>query len=142
MAAHGNVETVRSFIESFWNLREAEAINRFLAPNYVDHAYSPKTGEGLRDAGNALTAAFPDQHSTIETLTSDGDRVVARLTLRGTHQGPFRGIAATGNTVEVTVYREYQLIDGIIAEQWALLDTATLLRQIGAGPAPENACAR
>jgi hypothetical protein len=41
--------------------------------------------------------------------------------------------------LQALVYREYRLTGGRIAEHWALLDTATLLRQIGAGPSPENA---
>jgi hypothetical protein len=40
------------------------------------------------------------------------------------------------------VYREFRLADGKIAEHWALLDTPTLLHQIGARPSPENACNR
>lgn len=142
MTTQGNIETVRDFIESFWNRRDPDAIDRYLTDDHVDHAYSPKTVEGLRAAGNALVTAFPDQCSTIETMIAEGDRVVARLTLRGTHRGPFRGTGATGNSVEVTVYREYRLIDGKIAEHQGLLDTATLLRQIGTSPTPENACER
>jgi len=141
MTTSGNVETVHDFIESFWNRQEADAIDRFLTNDYVDLAYSPKSVEGLRATGNALVTAFPDARSTIESVIAEGDRVVVRLTLRGTHQGPFRGTEATGNPVEVTGYREYRLVDGKIAEHHGLLDTATLLRQIEAGPPPENACA-
>lgn len=142
MKMRGNVELVRDFIEAFWNRRETDAIDRFLSDGYVDHLYSPMTVEGLQATGQALIAAFPDAHSTIESVIAEGDRVVASLTLRGTHRGSFRGTAATGNAIEVTVYREYRVTDGKIAEHRGLLDTATLLRQIGATPTPENACAR
>jgi len=142
MTTQQNVETVRDFIESFWNRREADAIDRCLTSDYVDHAYAPRNVEGLKATGEALATAFPDGHSTIESVIAEDDRVVARLTLRGTHRGPFRGTDATGNPVEVTVYREYRLIDGKIAEHRGLLDTATLLLQIGTGPTTENACNR
>lgn len=142
MTAEENAETVRGFIEAFWNRREADACDRFLAPDYLDHAYVPGSIEGLRATGQALVAAFPDAHSTIESVIAEGDRVVTRLMLRGTHRGPFRGTAASGNPVEVTVYREYRLANGKIAEHRGLLDMATLLRQIGTAPGPENAFAR
>ncbi len=137
-----NSATVRAFIEAFWNGRERDSVERFLTPGYVDHAYTPHTADGLMTTAGELAAAFPDHCGTVEAVAAQGDKVMVRLTLRGTHDGPFRGTPPTGNPVEVTVYREYRLIDGKIAEHWALLDTATLLRQIGSRPSVENVCHR
>jgi len=137
-----NTELVRAFIEAFWNERQIDDADRFLAPGYVDHAYTPGTAIGLKQTAGELSAAIPDHHSAVEAMVAQDDKVVARLVLRGTHRGPFRGTPATGNPVEVAVYREYRLTGGRIAEHWALLDTASLMRQIGAGPSPENACRR
>ena len=135
-----NAATVRAFIEAFWNAQERDSVDRFLAHDYVDHAYAPPTPEGLLKTAGALAAAFPNHRSFIEAVVAQGDKVVARLTLRATHVGPFRGTPPTGNPVEVVVYREFRIADGKIAEHWGLLDTATLPRQIGTQPAPENAC--
>ena len=44
-------------------------------------------------------AAFPDAQATIEDLIAEGDKVVTRFTLRGTHRGAFMGIAPTGKHV-------------------------------------------
>jgi len=137
-----NSDTVRAFIEAFWNERDLDSAGRFLAPDYVDHAYSPHTADGLKKTAGELAGAIPDHRSIIEDLVAQGDKVVARMVLRGRHGGPFRGAPPTGNPVEVNVYRMYRLAGGKIAEHWALLDTATLLRQIGAPPSPENACKR
>jgi steroid delta-isomerase-like uncharacterized protein len=137
-----NTDTVCAFIEAFWNGREFDRIDHFLAPDYVDHAYVPHTVDGLKRTARELAAALPDNRTIIEDLVAQGDKVVARMTVRGTHDGLFRGTPPTGNPVEVNVYRMYRLADGKIAEHWALLDTATLLRQIAAQPSAENACKR
>ncbi len=137
-----NTDIVRAFIESFWNGRDADSLHRFLTPDYVDHAYVPHTVDGLTGTAGDLSTALPDHRSAIEDVVAQGDKVVARMVLRGTHDGPFRDAPPTGNPVEVNVYRMYRLAGGKIADHWALLDTATLLRQIAAQPSPENACKR
>ncbi len=135
-----NADIVRAFIESFWNGQDPDNLHRFLTPDYVDHAYVPHTADGLKKTAGELSAALPDHRSEIEDVIAQGDKVVVRMVLRGTHDGSFRGAPPTGNPVEVNVYRTYRLAEGKIAEHWALLDTATLLRQIAAQPSPENAC--
>ncbi len=137
-----NTDTVRAFIESFWNGRDPDSLDRFLTPDYVDHAYVPHTAEGLKGTASELSATLPDHRSVIEDMVAQGNKVVARMVLQGTHGGHFRGAPPTGNPVEVNLYRMYRLAGGRIAEHWALLDTVTLLRQIAAQPSPDNACKR
>src|SRR3712207_2508188 len=126
-----NAHLVREFIDEVWNKLQSDAADAFLAADYQDHAYTPGTREGLRNAIHELGRALPDQSSTVEDLVAADDRVAVRMTLRGTHSGEFRGHAASGNPVEVKVNRWYRIADGKIAEHWALFDTASLLRQIG-----------
>lgn len=77
-----------------------------------------------------LTAAFPDLRTEIEDLIAERDRVVARLSFRGTHRGTFRGIAPTGRRVHFTAIRVYQIADGMIVASWANQDALGLLRQL------------
>ncbi|MEK3720550.1 ester cyclase [Paenibacillus sp. FSL H8-0034] len=135
-----NIELVRDFIETFWNQQKLDCIETVLTADYVDHAYTPQTAEGLEQMAIVLNTAFPDQHSTISEIIAQGDKVMVRMVMRGTHLGAFRGTAPTGNRIEATIYREYVIRDGQIAEHWALFDTATLLRQIGAQLSFDNAC--
>jgi steroid delta-isomerase-like uncharacterized protein len=137
-----NTNVVLQFVEEFWNRGNAAAADAFLSPNYVDHAYQPADRNGLLQTLAQLGNVFPDAVQTIEACVAQGDLVVLRMRFRATHQGDFRGTPATGNPVDVSVYRMYRIADGQIAEHWALLDTATLLRQISAAPTPQNACAR
>jgi predicted ester cyclase len=46
--------------------------------------------------------AFPDLSCTVEDQVAEGDNVVSRWTLRGTHRGDFFGVVGTGNRVEFT----------------------------------------
>lgn len=56
-------------------------------------------------------------------LTAEGDRVVMRWTLRGTHLGELRGgVAPTGKAVTVTGTTTHRLVGGQIAESWGNVD--------------------
>ena len=140
MSMENNVSIVRQFIQRFWNEGDLGCIEQFLTEDYVDHAYVPGNAEGLKWTAGSLHAAFPDQSSVEESILAQGDRVVVRLKLEGTHRGNFRGTEATRNRINAKVYREYRLANGRIAEHWALLDTAALLRQIGAELNEHPAC--
>ena len=79
-----------------------------------------------------LFAAFPNWHTTIEDLIAEGDKVVVRMTQRGTHQGTFFGLAATGKQVTVAGIAIFRLRDGQIVEEWLLTDQLNAMQQLGA----------
>jgi predicted ester cyclase len=135
-----NVGVVRDFIMDFWNGGKLDTTDEFLTADYVDHSYDPPNQVGLKNMARILQAAFPDQSSEEESIVTQGDRVIVRLRMRGTHLGSFRGTEATQHPIDVRVYREYRIVEGRIAEHWALFDTATLLRQIGADLHEQPAC--
>jgi predicted ester cyclase len=137
-----NTRLVLQFVDEFWNRANATAADLFLSATYVDHTYQPANREGLVQTLTQLSISFPDHVQTIEAHVAQDDLVVLRMRLRATHLGDFRGTPPTGNPIDVPVYRMYRIASGQIAEHWGLLDTATLLRQIGTTPTPQNACAR
>ena len=67
-------------------------------------------------------AAFPDLNVTVEEVMAEGDRVAARVTMRGTHRGEFQGIAPTGKRVEVRAMDMFRISDGKIVEHWGHAD--------------------
>lgn len=125
-----NAEIVRDFIIKVWNAGDTTAVDRYLAPDYVEHAYDPKSVAGLKAMVALLATAFPDQRSDLEDCVAQGDRVMVRIRLTGTHNGTFRTKDATGNKIDVRAVRWFRMVDGKIAEHWALLDTMALFRQI------------
>lgn len=90
-------EVALDFIERFWNNGDASCISPILTDDYVDHAYEPGNAEGLLAMADRLRTAFPDQRSTVESVTAEGDRVVVRLRMKGTHLGTFRGRRLRGS---------------------------------------------
>lgn len=82
----------------------------------------------------ALLQAFPDIRVTIEDLVAEGDRVASRQIVTGTHLGEFQGIAPTGRTVRYDEIFIARFADGLITELWGVVDTMSMLRQLGVTP--------
>ncbi len=83
-----------------------------------------------------LRAAFPDLHVTAEDIIAEGDKVVVRGTISGTHKGEFMGIPATGKEGRVTGISTFRLADGKVCEGWAESDSLGLLIQLGLAKPP------
>jgi steroid delta-isomerase-like uncharacterized protein len=91
--------------------------------------------EAIKEVFATLDRAFPDLHITVEDLIAEGDKVVGRNTVTGTHRGEYLGVAPTGRTI---TYREifiFRFAGGRIAETWGVVDVAAQLRQLGLIPA-------
>jgi steroid delta-isomerase-like uncharacterized protein len=121
------------------NVAVAEQI---IATDFFDHTNPPGMQHGL-EGHKAIVAlfraAFPDQWWQIEDMIAEGDRVVARTTMSGTHRGDFFGIPATSRTVSVSGVHIMRIVDGKIAEHWGNNDDLGLMRQLGAIPEPTTA---
>jgi predicted ester cyclase len=78
-----------------------------------------------------LLRAFPDLHVTVEDVIADGDKVVARNTVTGTHKGQYMGGPPTGNSVAYSEIFIVRFAGGRIAEIWGVVDTPSQLRQLG-----------
>ncbi len=103
---------------------DLDVVERYYAPSYVDHTPSPVRGlapgrEGARRAFALFRQALPDTRHTIEDLIAEGDRVVARISARGTHTGEIFGQPPTGRVVTLSGIVIYRILEGRIAERWA-----------------------
>jgi predicted ester cyclase len=138
MSAEEDKALVRRYIEVVWNQRNLAALDELFAPTYqryVSATATPLTREGQRQRIAGFHTAFPDLHFTIEDLLAEGDRVTFRVTMRGTHKGPFpylQGIAPTGKQVTISVLDVVRVEEGKFAEQWGGPDSLDLLQQLGA----------
>ena len=116
-----------------------DVVDTYYSPDYVDHTPSPLRGlaagrDGVRKAFSLFHEAFPDTRHTIEDLVAEGDRVVARISARGTHTGELFGHAPTGRVVTLTAIAIYRIVAGRIVERWAEQGVG-ILDQLGL-PAP------
>ncbi|MGO4706338.1 ester cyclase [Microvirga sp. 2MCAF38] len=127
---------IRHFMTVAWDEARIDDVDALVTASYTDHAYSGGI-ESLKAQIGQVREAFPNCRHLIEDLVADGDRVMLRARLQGKHTGPFRGNAPTDASIDVRVARWFRLEGEKIAEHWALLDTISLFRQIGAEiPAP------
>ena len=62
--------------------------------------------------------------------------MAARVTVRGTHQGEFMGIPATGKSIEIQAVDFIQFAGGIATAHWGVTDMAAMLTQLGVMPEP------
>jgi predicted ester cyclase len=108
-------------------------------PDFCDHTNPPGMQHGL-EGHNAIVrlfrGVFPDLEWRIDDLIAEGDKVVARTTMRGTQLGPFFGIPPTGKRVEMTGVHIMRVADGKIIEHWGSNDDLGLMHQLGAIPTP------
>jgi steroid delta-isomerase-like uncharacterized protein len=114
----------------------AEAI---IHPDFFDHTNPPGMQHGLeghKAIVRLFRSIFPDLDWRIDDLIAEGDKVVARTTMRGTQQADFFGIPPTGRTVEMTGIHVLRIADGRIVEHWGINDDLGLMRQLGAIPTP------
>jgi predicted ester cyclase len=123
LEAERNKEVIRRLLAEV-DLGNLDVVDTCYSPEYVDHAPSPVRGlrsgrDGVRQAFALFQGAFPDTRHTIEDLVAEGDRVVARITARGTHTGEIFGLAPTAQVVTLTGIAIYRLVEGRIVERWA-----------------------
>ncbi len=103
----------------------------FFVPGRPDPVSGPA---GYLEIINMMRSGFPDIQWTLEETVAEGDKVVARFTMRGTHQGTFFGVPATGKKIAVQALNIYRFSDGKIIEERGQPDLLGLLQQIGALP--------
>ncbi len=146
MLTEENKALVREVFEELFSKGNLALADQAYAPDYVGHDPAnpePLRGpEGVKQDISRYRRAFPDLRFTVEDLVAEGDKVVARVTVRGTHQGELMGIAPTGKRAEVTGISIVRFAGGKIAEEWGNWDTLGLLQQIGAVPAQDSPGAR
>ena len=143
MSIEENKALFRRTYEEVFNQGNFALADELVAPDCINHEVPPgmpnRGPEAVRQPAMMLRAAFPDLHFTIEELVAEGDTVVGRMTMSGTHQGPFMGIAPTGHSVRQAQMHFVRFADGKGVEHRAVRDDLGLMQQLGVIPAPEHA---
>jgi predicted ester cyclase len=134
-----NKELLRRFYKEVyvdWNMALADEV---VSPQFTSHDW-PKDGptgpQGFRDYYSALRSAVPDARYEVDDLIAEGDRVVVRWRLLGTHKGDFRGIAATGRPIALKGIAIYRVDGGKLMERWVVSDLYGLLEEIRGSSSP------
>ncbi len=138
MSLEENKEIVRRY-QGAYNNNRLDVLDEIVAADVLTPKIMPGMPPGLEGAKlvhqTSLTG-MPDFHTAIEDLIAEDDKVVARISMTGTHTGNFWGIPATGKKVEFTGVYIVRIADGKIVEHWGEEDGLSLMQQLGALPHP------
>ena len=129
-----NKALVKRMYEAF-EKGDFEAYKEVVAPEYVwylpSRSTKPISREETIEFGKMLRNAFPDFSYSIEELIAGEDRVISIFIFRGTHEGEFQGIPATGNKIEVSGIMITRIENGKIVEDKEELDQLGMMMQLG-----------
>lgn len=138
MSVEENKAIVRRFMEEVVRKGNLVLANEIFTADFIYHPPPlglPMRGpEAIIQRVATIRTAFPDIQYTVEDEIAENDKVVHRLTGRGTHQGEFLGMSPTGKQVTWTVTAIYRIAGGKIAERWLNVDDLGIMQQLGAIP--------
>ena len=122
-----SVEVNKALVRHFFEAQakgDLDAMREVMAPDFVDHTLLPgqePTREGYLRGVAEDRAAFSDIRLTIEEQVAEGEKVISRLTVSGTHdRGEFMGTAPLGTELLSTGIAIHRISGGKIAEEWAI----------------------
>jgi steroid delta-isomerase-like uncharacterized protein len=133
-----NKQIVRLFLGDLLSEGKMSVADEIMAPDALIHpidSFTPNLGtgpEGMKNIVALYHSAFPDMEITIDEIATAGDKVTARFTINGTHEGDLPGLPATGKTISIQGLDLYHIKAGKIVEFWHDADTLGLMKQLGA----------
>ncbi len=132
-----NKQLCREYFQAFL-ARDTAWMARHIAPEFVRHdpglPFEVRGPEGVAALHDALLPAFPDMELPLLDFVAEGEKVLVRLKVLGTHTGAFGDLAPSGKRIDVAVLDLFQIRDGVLIEHWAQLDNLGMLKQLGALP--------
>ncbi|MBL8131654.1 MAG: ester cyclase [Anaerolineae bacterium] len=133
MSVDANKTLVSKFHQVVMVERRLDEVAQFMRDPLLDRDSkgAPETLDHVKKSFAAYFSAFPDLQSKVEDLTAEGDKVVCRLTVSGTHQGEYMGAAPTGKSFSVSAMHIFRIVDGKITERWEWVDRMGIRTQLG-----------
>ncbi len=129
-----NKAIVRRYWEEGFNKGDLSVMDEVISPDFVRTTTGGRIVRGIENAKHSITserASFPDLQVTIEDQIAEGDKVVSQVTWRGTQQGEFRGIPATGKEVTIPIVSIHRVVGGKISDVLIKWDRMGVMEQLG-----------
>ena len=138
MSLESNKQLCRDYFTAFL-ARDVDWMERHIHADFIRNdpglPFEVKGPAGVANLHDALLPAFPDMQLPLLDFVAEGEKVLVRLRVQGTHTGAFGDMAATGRQIDIGVLDLFQIRDNVLIEHWALLDNLGMLKQLGAVPA-------
>ena len=132
-----NKQLLRRWFDEVWNKGRADAIEEMFDEYGIAHGLSDDPSNPIRGPKDyrpfydVFRQAFPNVEIVIEDMVAEGDKVAARCSVRGKHEGEFMGREATQSPVEFTGMTFVRIDNGKIVEAWNNFDFMTMHKQVG-----------
>jgi predicted ester cyclase len=122
---------VREFYESF-NAGDLDASwQRYIAPNLVNHAMGGGyDGNAWLQMDKGWFPAFENFSMQVLDQITEGDKVVTRYSMGGTHTGEFLGLPASGVDAQLTGIAVDRVENDMIVEHWVELDLNGFIQKL------------
>jgi steroid delta-isomerase-like uncharacterized protein len=137
MTTEENKALLRRAWDEFYNQRNLDFIDEVFVDDVIVHE-PDRDLRGTEEVKQYLATyldAFPDQSATVEDVIAEGDKVVSRYTVRGTHQGETEELGPpTGRQIEFEGITLYRFEGDKLVEVWDRYDNLSLLQQLGLAP--------
>jgi steroid delta-isomerase-like uncharacterized protein len=138
--AAANKKLLRRFYKEVYVDWKMALVEEVVSPRFTSHDWpegGPIGPQGFRNFYSAIRSALPDARYAVDDMVAEGDRVVVRWRLLGTHKGDFRGIAPTGRAIVLKGIAIYRVEGGKLMERWVVSDLHGVLEEIGQ-PSPRQ----
>lgn len=127
------------YYEEVLSRGDLELVKELFAADY--NAHTPiglfEGIEGARQFVIRLREAFPDLDAKVDDQVVEGDKIANLWRVRGTHQGDFGGIPATGRKMEISGITIFRVADVKIFESWGFADMMGMMKQLSVGLHPQ-----
>jgi predicted ester cyclase len=137
MGAEGNVVAVQRAVGR-WNAGELEGYLQLYDPGIVMHGLmGVEPGlDSARQFYQGIWAGVPGGRLIFDDVFAEGDKVVIRFRLEGTHRGILMGVPATGKEISLLGITILRFQGGRCVERWTQTDALGMLQQLGVMPGP------
>jgi steroid delta-isomerase-like uncharacterized protein len=114
MSSEENKAVIRRWFKEVINGKNAAAVDELAAPNYTNPSGYDRAG--LKAMVGGMKNGIPDARLEVENMVAEGDAVVARFTMTGTHTGSMMGEKPTGKKFSTRGMAFFRLANGMIVE--------------------------
>ena len=125
MATSDNAQRAKAALERVCSGADFASAGRYYSPSFVDHVNDLEFRglEGAQKSVDMYKAVLSNLEVRVEEQVIEGDRVTSRFVVTGTNRG--KRVSFNGITIS-------RFENGLIVEDWSVVDTLSLVRQLGA----------
>ena len=137
--SEANKNLVRRYLDEVGSQGKLEVVDKIFASDFVNH-FPAHAGEDAVGSDKVKTFVAgmrkraPYRKLAVEDLIAEGDKVVARVTIRGSRIGEWQGIPADGKAYEMSEFMIFRVANGKLAERWMIADWWGEMKNLGAVP--------